>query len=113
MSVVRAGGRGFPRHGFGVWWGPVLTREAEEREEGEEACRGHSCGRDRAIRSRLRAAARGKGCGTWGRGWDTPTWGISAPVCWGKLGPQGKMGSPASLPRGSAPQLSDAALAEH
>lgn len=63
--------------------------------------------RDRAIRSRLRLRTWGKGLrhrGGKGLG-HTRLGRYLGPRLLGKLGPQGKMGSPRLLPRGSAPQL--------
>ena len=79
MSVVRAGAGGLPTQaGFGGVVGPALTREAEEREEGEEACPGGLVREGPGYPPRLR------GCGMWGKGWDThSSGGTSVPVCWG------------------------------
>lgn len=76
----------------GRFWGvvgPALTREAEEREEGEEACPGGLVREGPGYPPRLR------GCGMWGKGWDThSSGGTSVPVCWGNWGHWAKWGSP-------------------
>ena len=80
---------------------PVLTREAEEREEGEEACPGG------LVRERLGYLPRLRGCGMWEKGLGhTQLRRYLGPRLLGKLGPLGKMGEPTPpCPGGSVPQL--------